>query len=407
MRTLIITILVSFWVLTSCRQETNTGNQKAATHKNTFTFHRYDIDLDTSIKDIEIFNKDIICLLDNGKIVVLDSNYRRNYEAEKRLSSKDTITSILVLKNYLICPSNKSTLVFDSLYHHFKRIENQFDKLGQIWMHTFEDTTWVWNEKKSWVLDDNLNLKYYSWPGPNRNRDLFQGIGILDDSTYSVYGCSSGEFGGNLFFKSKKNNIVTLCPGGSPTEAFYYKGAYVIIHTLAHMRGYSSYLRILDPSKLYKANTKEYFHDSTFCCNCDSITKMFRHLSDAAVEKEEKDHGINYYYTGYQVLTPVSFIEDNQLYSLQLNDSFTRIVLHTNDTIALVDTFPLSTANKFAHFFQKKTMGKIIYCNMNGNSWSINNDGGVADYISYSGILLVKGKKIDLIEYYKNTSSYK
>lgn len=398
MRTLIIIVLVSFWALTSCRQETNTGKQKAA-HKSTFTFQRYDIDLDTSIKNVEIFNNNIICLLGNGKIVVLDSTYKRNYNAENKLNIRDTVYWTYILNNHLLCGIKNSTMIFDSTYIHCKVTEAAFKKIGSIYVELFQDTVWVYNNKETYILDSSLNLHYYSNLPPYVNREMFGASELYNDSLYWIYGCSEGEFGGNLFFQSKKTKQIRTYPAYSPRIAFNLDGTYWIIETLGHMHGSTSYLKIKRPDSLpvwHKLSTLE---KNVFCCSCKEENDTLD------IEQDQTKNGNKYYFHEVSTLTALSFISNGKLYSLQLHDSVTKIVQHLGDTVCVVDTFLLTNANRYAHYFFERHDKNLSYCRMVGDTWFGNN--GDAGYISYSGILIVKGKKIDLIEYYKNTSSYK
>ena len=206
-------IIILLLLLNSC-VASNTDN----TPKVSFTLSKYNIHLGNHyVISLITFHNDIVALLSNGKIVILDSSYNRNYDAENNINPKDDSISQLFLhdNNIIFMLTNNMIRVCNKDYQRESSFEQKIKGYGLIQGLKYNDTTWFSTTKYVGFLDSAFNfqgkviVENFPW-----NHRFIQTEELFKDDSFTVYSCCVGEFGGNTFFVSNTTgrHILILQP---------------------------------------------------------------------------------------------------------------------------------------------------------------------------------------------------
>lgn len=79
---------------------------------------------------------------------------------------------------------------------------------------------------------------------------------LFKDSTYDLYATCNGEFGGTLFFVNRNTKDVYDAAATCPIVVNKIGTSYYISNYMGHMMGFTSILKISDPSALTKTKLK-------------------------------------------------------------------------------------------------------------------------------------------------------
>jgi len=177
---------------------------------------------------------------------------------------------------------------------------------------------------------------------------------LLEDENYLITKSCSGEWGGSIWFKSKKNGIVYSCQSTCVKSINKINGKYIVTNSLSHMNGYSEIIIINDPKKLEQYKKPLVRKD-------ENGTPLLY-----AGELESKSRkGINVVWSKQDVLTILSFLYNNTLYHIMnINDDIF-ITTIENSKIVVVDKF--STNRIWSHHTVNKISDNHIFLYLRKN----------------------------------------
>ena len=319
-------------LLISCQE------RKSATPKQIFfTVRQIRLQPDTTISAIAYYQNNIIGWQDNGKLIVIDSNYKRQDAIEKRLNT---------LKTYYIA--------------------------------TIHDTILVSTEKDVYFIDAKFNLQKYN----NKERIFLRSI--YEDSVYYVYSCCAGEFGGSIFFLNKKTNKTYSYFATCATQVLKFKNEYVVCKNLAHLVGHMGFFIVPEPTKLYELTDQRFKSHCNWYMEIDSLKDQKSRNSQNQVKNRPDIWG---------AMSMASFVYNDSLYSMISNDSSTYIAVHRKDS-----TYEMQRLfNKRIQFHNAQVIctGNKTIClyNLTGGSpfeaYMITGNN--------SGLLVIENNKIDFL----------
>ncbi len=326
-------ICISVLILTSCKNQVKKVNSQVK-----FTTRQLLLKSDTTINSIAFFSNKIICLQDNGKIILLDTFYNRQDSLEKNFSNCKA--------NYLV---------------------------------TLNDTVFVSSKSKAYYVDKDFKLIEFK-----KARRIFSER-LYEDSLYFVYGCCAGEWGGSIFFLNKKTKKTYSYFATCASQVLKFKDNYVVCNNLAHLVRSMSFLFVPQPTKLYELTDEKLKNHCNWYTTIDSLKNYF---------EKSKFGDVRFYRGAYGSMSLITFPVKDSLYSLICNDSSTFIAVHKNDT-----TFSRQIIiNKTVFFHQSQiiTAGQKQIC-----LYNLTNGSPVAAYTTTgnnSGLIIIDNNRIDIIE---------
>jgi len=326
-------ILISVLTLTSCK---NQGDKVSTQVK--FMTRQLLLKSDTTINSIAFFKNKIICLQDNGKIILLDTNYNRH----------------------------------DSL-------ENEINIYKPKYIFTLHDTVLVATKNVTYFIDDNFKLIEYKIKG------RLYGDRLYEDSLYYVYGCCVGEWGGSIFFLNKMTNKTYSYFATCASQVLKFKDEYVVCNNLAHMGRSMSFLFVPEPNKLYELKDEKLKNHCNWYTTVDSLKNYW---------ERSKSGNVRFYRGAYGSMSLVTFPVKDSLYSILCNDSSTVVAVHNGDT-ALTRQIILNKSISF-HQTQLITAGDKIIC-----LYNLTNGSPFAAYTTIgnnSGLLIIQNNRIDILD---------
>lgn len=312
--------------------------EKERPNASVFTSRNFSIKTDTTVLSVDFLNTYLLCMQQNKKLVVLDSNYQRNTSIEKHLNSYE-LSSLL----------------------------------------TYNDTLFAFTKNKVYIIDTGFNLLPYL----SKRRIYYEPV--YADSLYEAYGNCAGEFGGAIFFRNKKTNITYSYPATCPDQVLLYKGRYVAGISLQHMGGSMSYLIIDDPSKLYEITDEQLKTSNNWYMYVDSLKNgPFRRK------------GVVRYEGPYGTLPLTSFVKNDSLYSLLNDDSTTYIAVHKNNRLYKRQVLS-SKSFRFSNIqrVRSDTKKQVLWCQLI-NSIAFKD---AAEAQQKSAIIVINEGKIDFVTF--------
>jgi hypothetical protein len=334
----ILTIFIAFVILTSC------NNREEKLHMQIhFTTRQFQLKADTTITSIAYFKGNIICLQNNEKIIILDTNY------------------------------NRQTL-----------LESNFANYKLNYLFAFHDTVFLGAKDKLFFIDKDFRLQEFKRKETVHRRYLYE------DDSYYVYGCCVGEFGGSVFFLNKKTNRTYSYFATCATQVLRFKNQYVVCNNLAHLGSSMSFLFIPDPVKLYELTDERSKNHCNWYVEVDSLKNYW---------EQSPIGGVNFHRGAYGSMSLASFSVNDSLYSILTNDSATYIAVHKGDT-----TFERQRIlNKAIQFHQTQVIkaGNKQIC-----LYNLTQGSPFAAYFTTgnnSGLLVIDQNKIDILDKFQTT----
>ena len=326
-------IFISVFILTSCKNQGDKVNSQVK-----FTTRQLLLKSDTTINSIAFFSDKIICLQDNGKIILLDTNYNRQDSLEKKLN--------IYKPNYLF---------------------------------TLHDTVFIRTENKAYFIDKDFKLIEF------KRKERMYGDRLYEDSLYFVYGCCVGEWGGSIFFLNKNTKKAYSYFATCASQVLRFKNDYVVCNNLAHLGRSMSFLFVPQPTKLYELTDEKLKNHCNWYTTVDSLKNYW---------EKSKIGDVRFYRGACGSMSLVTFPAKDSLYSILCNDSSTFIAVHKGDTTLSRQ----SILNKTISFHQTQviTVGQKQIC-----LYNLTNGSPFAAYTTTgnnSGLIIIDDNRIDILD---------
>ncbi|HVU84220.1 MAG TPA: hypothetical protein VHC50_05235, partial [Puia sp.] len=214
------------------------------------------------------------------------------------------------MSGHIIClQADGKAFVLDTAFRRDNKLTDNFAAYRFDLLKPFRDTVFLATSRQVFVLGNDLSLHLLSKPP----FDDSLGFPYFGDSRYRVYACSVGEFGAAVRFLDAKTGQLYAYPATNPQQVFFFHGEYVVSSYLAHMEGFSDYLFIKDPGKLYPTRKQT-------ACNWFIDTAMHIKIPPAG---QANPAGVRYYEDSFISRTLACFPLGDSLYSIYSTDSAT------------------------------------------------------------------------------------
>lgn len=376
-----ITSILFLLIIAAC----NSSNKPIETR---FTIREIDINIHGSPRSIVAFNGLLVGLFDGGGFFVLDSNYRNVNSAEQRLNElPDDIWAMDRFDKYLVATTEESQLfVFDTAFNRQSNIEQRLSKLDVKRFYRTIDNFLAQTPVGVYYLDSNMDIigfkdttqilkdyTMFNWQDP-----------AYVDSNYYIYMCSAGEWGGNIFFLSRKTGKWYSWPCYY-SDLFFYGGKY---HLADELGAFST---IDNPSKLPPADSSI----KSNCCNCGTTYAHYYHLNNEGQKKFEKSFDVHKYFDTSRVHTLGSFFYKDTPYSLLAWDSLW-ILRHDADSVKYIQAYPIGSSAIDPYFKSKIAIwgGSLLVL---GSQSHLSDS--ILTVVNKMSLLFIKGNKIDFYNY--------
>ena len=169
------------------------------------------------------------------KAVVFHDNLYCIYETSQENKSQNFKTLWIITKKGETIKEINVPKEIQNEYSYDLRIEN--DSLFLIG-HTYKNTFVLGQSIENFQLTKSRHFK------------------LFKDNTYDLYATCSGEFGGTLFFVNRNTKDVYDAAATCPIVVNKIGTSYYISNYMGHMMGFTSILKISDPSALTKTKLK-------------------------------------------------------------------------------------------------------------------------------------------------------
>ncbi len=328
-----ISIFFLILILTSCK-----NHVERLQSQEMFTTRKVQLKSELPVSAIAFSNDLLICLQENGKLLLLDSNYNRQDSLEKKL-----------------------------------------DGYKSEYLFTLHDTVFIVTKNKTFFFDKNFELIEF------RKKGRYYGDYLYEDSSYYVYGCCMGEFGGSVYFLNKKTNRTYSYFATCATQVLRFQNEYVVCNNLAHMGPHMSYLFIPEPLNLYELTNE---NDKNNCNWYVTVDSLKNHREKPPIG------GVRFYENSYGLMSLVSFSYRDSLYSIISSDSTTYIAVHRDDT-TLQRQVILEETISF-HWSQVIAAGGKLIC-----LYRLTEGSPFAAYTTTgnrSGLLIVNNNQINIVD---------
>lgn len=328
-------LLLVLILLISCE------TQKKPTDDEQLNIEIHTINTGNNVEDILVFQNHIFLQLENAQIAVVDSSFQRKKDLEQKLEiASNSVANMLVYKGKLILTTRKGKyLVYDSSLNRITKLEKQFNRVATTYPIEYLDTLWVGDQKSIWFLNANDSFVIADLNDFIKRNSLANARKLLDNTKYLIYGCCFGS-GGNVFFMNKRTKQIRLYPAMCPKSVYNWNGEYYIIDNDRHFGIATDILKITDPDKLFipqmTPSSKKFFEPKgIFCCNCDTQNALYNTYKLHEEENSDKRVGVKSLFRswGYEMFTASPSVRNGRLYSIQIADSFCRIIKYEGDTV--------------------------------------------------------------------------
>jgi hypothetical protein len=315
--------------------------------------------VDTVIREIVYFNGNYLCLQDDLKIAVFDSNLVRKKVIEDSIN-------IFPISNLYI--NSDTVFLFKNEPNLIGYPQNEFYFTGDFEI-----------QSRKYLIEGP------SWPVNSRP--------LYADSIYDVYANSIGLGGFLVFFYNKKSKETFSTWSSGPRQVFIYNNNYYVAEE-GNYKVSPAFRIISDPTKLIKVPDER----------VPGMIQVFQHLApspgtyyEQLADSIEKSAGVIYGSSQGRHFIPIyTFEKENQLYTIIKGDSTIYLAVHESDSLTKVQTI-LDTSIEMQHFY---------YGRINENHFiTFQADGGKTidnkmQRYSNSGFILIKDSLISFNYYY-------
>ncbi len=323
-------------------------------------------------------------------VFIACSNKKKDIQAKdfivsiKSIKGDTVIASAVYYSGYILCLQEDDKLfVFDTIFNLVDSLTAKFSKLKIQLLHSYNDTILLFSKKDIFYLDTGFAIKKYT------AKPFKYQLPYFTDTTYYVYACSAGEWGGAVFFWNKKTNKTYSYPATAVQQVFKFNDEYVVSSFLAHLSGISDYLFIKDPTKLYELKDER---KKTFCnwyTEFDSIKdkKLFDTLTPI---------GVKYYSDSFTTRTVTTFPYKNEIYSIYCTDSATILAKFKNQRLSFVDTllhYKLTFHSTKTHL----TSNGIVTAYK--ATWTRGGEGNIWSHFQNTGLIFIRDNQIRFLEF--------
>jgi hypothetical protein len=275
---------------------------------------------------------------------------------------------------------NGKFLVLDSNFKPIDSIAARLNKLHPTQLYAIHDTPVIVANRKCYAINNNLSTQPFSVPA-----FIFDFPNFIDTSYY-VYNCCVGEFGGSVFFLNRKTNKTYSYPATCVNQVVKFRDNYIICNNL-----YSTdFISIHDPSKLFELKDDQQKNSCNWYVAVDSL-KDYRKLA------ANTPKGVVRYTDStksWHLSTLTTFEYRNELYSIISTDSATLIKKHVGFRLITVDT--LRKQETIGHGLTSVTNSGVAMAY--GDTWTMGLEPAVTSYVS-SGLIVIQGNRIKFLEF--------
>ena len=303
----------------------------------------------------------------------------------KSIQGDTIVTSALYKSGYIFCLRHDNRIfVLDTLLNSVDSLTLRFLDFQCKSLVSIQDTVFLLTNKGEYFLGEGLKVIKY-------NGSSFQHhVPIYSDSEYAVTSCCSGEWGGYIFFKSKRNSHLYAHHATCVQQVLKFDGNYIIANYLHHGPGTSNFISIDDPSKLFAVMRS----DTQAICR-----PLYTGASGTNVRylRDTNTHNAVEYICESGILRVLStFVQNGHLYSIYCTDSATLIARHENYSLILVDTL----LNRPIDFSESKTQNfdgiTVTAYWSRGATSDLNNN--IIEFQN-SGLIYIKNKEIMFVDF--------
>jgi len=332
-------IFISIFILTSCKNQGDKHNSQVK-----FTIRQLLLKSDTTINSIAFLNDRIICLQDNGKIILFDTSYNRQ----------------------------------DSL-------ENKLNIYKTSYLFTLHGTVFIGTKNKTYFIDKTFEVIEF------KRKERIYGEYFYEDSLYYDYGCCAGEWGGSVFFLNKNTKKTYSYFATCASQVLRFKNEYVVCNNLAHLGKSMSFLFVQQPTKLYQLTEENLKNQCNWYTTVDSIKNYW---------EKSKIGDVRFYRGAYGSMSLVTFPVRDSLYSIICNDSSTFIAVHKGDTTLSRQVI----LNKPISFHQSQVIKAghkqiCLYNLTNGSPFAAYTTTG-----NNSGLIVIDNTRIDILDKFQKAN---
>ncbi len=291
---------------------------------------------------------------------------------------------------YLLQLGNNNFAVLDTNFNRQKNIEQLLTNTKTTFFYRRGDTTILASETKNYrTVEFQLTNDFKLEPMKPRihEKQVFNGRLFFEDSTYQIYGCCAGEFGGSLFFYNKKNTRLYFYSSSCVDQVIFYRDSYYIFQNLYN----ASYVRIEYPQELIELKYKSRVLGCGWQPGADSIRKY----EENKIVRNLK--GPVYYERNYRDRSLNSFLLNDTLFTIFSSDSATYMAMHQGDSLKIVQKLLNKRVWVHRTFYEDDAGRRIVYFNATLTQW--NSTTNAATDKTNSGFLVINGRKIDIAEY--------
>jgi hypothetical protein len=301
----------------------------------------------------------------------------------KTLKADTVVRSAVYFDGHLFClQADDKIFVLDTLLRKDSSLTAKFSNIKAAFLQTYYDTVLIGTKNNLYFLGKDLTLKNYK-PHPFR-----YGLPYYNDDTYYVRACSVGEFGGAVFFLNKLTNKTYSYPATAVQQVFKFDNTYVVSNFLAHMSGFSDYLFIKDPTKLYELKDEKQKNFCNWYVEVDSLKS--KRFSDITTPP-----GVKYYSDTFTTRTLTTFPYHNELYSIYCTDSATILAKFQDLKLIVVDTLlhhRLYFDNANTHLADNTIVTAYEA------TWAIRREGSPWTHYQNTGLIFIRNNKITFLE---------
>jgi hypothetical protein len=302
----------------------------------------------------------------------------------KTLTADTVVTSAVYFNGHIFClQADHKIFALDTLLRIDSSLTGKFSNIKPHFLQSFNDTILIGTKNKLYFLDQDFTLKGY-------NRQPFKyGLPYYNDDTYYVHACSVGEFGGAVFFWNKQTDKTYSYPAKAVQQVFKFGDTYVVSNFLAHMSGFSDYLFIKDPTKLYELIDEKQKNFCNWYVEVDSLKG--KRFSDTATAS-----GVKYYSDTFTTRTLTTFPYNKELYSIYCTDSATILAKFQNLKLISVDTLlhhRLYFHNANTHLADNTSVTAYEA------TWAVGREGNSWTPYQNTGLICIRNNRITFIEF--------